>query len=320
MKTVNADPEEETRMKNRGFGRGSWILVGLMFLSTSALAQKWTLSLGGAYMGGFKVGDAQYIREVPAGANTYVSIFDNGSISASPKMNMGASFTLMYSFSKSWGVVVQVGYMPTTPVDMKMNYIFSWTFNTTDNSSSHSLSRAAKDTGDVSAVPVNLNAVWTLPLGRTTLFNISAGVTVLYTKLRLYSVMGNGVSSSAVVDDLIWKFTGSSAYDRTTKTVSWVDYYEIKLKSEEQTTSVGFNFYLDLEQKITSLLGIYLGAYYCSIGEIDATWALVPQSEFQGDLGNLDSSTGGGVDSIPPTTSRVNLSHFSAVFGLKLHF
>jgi hypothetical protein len=53
MKTVNADHEEETRMKNRGFGRGSWILVGLMFLSTSALAQKWTLSLGGAYMGGF---------------------------------------------------------------------------------------------------------------------------------------------------------------------------------------------------------------------------------------------------------------------------
>jgi hypothetical protein len=307
-------------MKNRYFGRIFSLLIGLTLISTSALAQKWTLSIGGAYLGGFKIGEAKYIREVPAGADSYVSIFDNGSISASPKMNMGASFGLMYSFSKNWGAALQVGYMPATPIDMKMKYAFSWTFSTTDNSDSYSLSKEGKDTGDISAIPVNLNVVWTLPLGRTTFFNISAGASFLFTKLRLYSGMGNGVSYSAVVDDLKWKFTGSAAYDKTTKTASWVDYYEIKLKSEEQKTSIGFNFYLDLEQKISNMLGIYLGAYYCSVSKADAAWGLVPQSAYEGVFGNLDSNTAGGVSSIPQTKSSVNLSHFSAVVGLKLHF
>jgi opacity protein-like surface antigen len=306
-------------MKNRRLGRVCLLLAGLALISTSALAQKWTLSLGGAYMGGTKIGDATYSRSVPAGDDVYVSFNDSGRISASPKNNMSGTFGLMYSISKNWGILMQVGYMPSTAIDMKMRYALNWTFSTTDNSSSHSASSEETDTGDILVIPTNLNIVCTLPLSRTTLFNLSGGFSFLSAKLRLYSGMGHGVSYSTVVDDLYWKFTGSSSYDRTTKTVSWVDYYNLKLKSEETKDIMGFNFYLDLEQKFTKALGIFVGAYYCFVPEVEWTWELVPESRYEGAFGNLNSDATGGVSSFPETKSSVNLTHFSAVIGLKLH-
>jgi len=305
-------------MKNTSLGRICLFFLILALVPASALAQRWTFSLGGAYIGGFKIDNANYYRTVIPETYSYVSLIDDGSISAKPKMNMGAMFGLMYSFNKNWGLALQAGYMPATPVDLKMKYSLTWTFSTTDNSGTYGITQEGKDSGDISAFPVNLNLVWTLPLGQTTFFNISPGVSFLFSKLRLYSPMGYGVSNSAVVTDVTWKFTGSTTYQKATKTASWVDYYNVKLKSEKNSSSVGFNIYLDLEQKISRTLGIYLGGYYCSIGKTDWTWNLVPQSVYQGAFGNLDSNTTGAV-TIPQTTSRVNLSHFSAFLGLKLH-
>jgi len=311
--------KEEMRMKTRIMGKIGVCLLILALVPLSALAQRWTFSIGGAYIGGFKINDARYYRTVTPQYNEYVLFTDDGSVSAKTKANAGAMFSLMYSFSKSFGLQVQAGYMPATPVDMRMRYSLTWTFSTTDNSGTYAITQEGTDSGDISAIPLNLNVVLTLPLGKSTFFNISPGIGFLFSKLRLYSPMGYGVSNSAVVTDVKWSFTGSSGYSRTTKTASWVDYYSLKLKSEKQSTSVGFNIGLDLEQKISRTLGIYLGGYYCTIGKTDWTWNLVPQSVYAGVFGNLDSNTTGAVV-IPQTTSSVNLSHFSAHLGLKLHF
>lgn len=306
-------------MKTRIVGRISVFLLVLALVPLSALAQRWTFSVGGAYIGGFKIDAARYNRTVVPQPNEFVTLVDDGSVAAKPKENMGAVFSLMYSFSRNFGLQVQAGYMPATPVDMTMNYSLTWTFTTTDNAGTHGITQQGTDGGDISAIPLNLNLVLTLPLGRSTFFNISPGIGILFSKLRLYSPIGYGVSQSAVVTDVKWSFTGSSGYDRTTKKVSWVDYYKIKIKSEQQSTSVGFNIGLDLEQKISRTLGIFLGGNYCTIGKADWKWNLVPQSVYEGVFGNLDSNTTGAVV-IPETTSRVNLSHFSAYLGLKLHF
>jgi hypothetical protein len=307
-------------MNKAGFARSFFVFVGLSLVSVSAFAQRWTFSLGGAYIGGFKIGSAPYSA---TGSGTYVTLSDSGSISASPKKgNAGGSFGVMYSFSKSLGVRVRFAYLGATPVDLSTAYAFSWTFATTDNAGTYRIARQMANTGDLSAQIFDLDLVFTLAPGKTTFIHLSAGPSAVSAKLRLYSDLGRGISWSGLVDDVKWKFAGSSTWNRTTKSAAVVDYYLAKARSEEEKSASGFHFGLELEQKISSRLGIFLAASYCSIGESEETealWTVDPPASFKGVFGNLDSSTPVDWTILLPFKSMVNFSHFAAVAGLKIH-
>jgi hypothetical protein len=302
-------------MKNPRLARLLSILIGLAAVSTSAFAQRWAFSLGGAYFGGLKFEDTPYSLKTFGD----VTLSDAGTIAASPKNGFGATLGVIFSFSKNLGLMAQFGVLSPTPVDIKTDYRFSWTFESADNTGTYAITREMTNTGDISGGAMNLNLVLSLPLGKSTLVNLSGGLSVVSATLRLYACMGNGVSWSASVDDLKWKFTGSSAYSTTTKTAYWVDYYILPLISETEISTAGFNACLELEQKISKKLGIFIGAYYCVTGKTDVEWQLDSVSTLEGVFGNLDSTTTGSVFLDSPPVSSLSFTHFSALAGIKFH-
>ncbi len=295
------------------------VFIGLAMIPATALAQRWTFSLGGAYGGGYKIGGAPYSKTLPG---TYVSLSDSGSISATAKNGAGGAFSVMYSFSKNWGLRLQIAYMSPAPVDLTSTYALSWTFAAADDTGTYRITRQMANTGDLSAVSFHLDLVWTIALGKSTFIHLGAGTSTASAKMRLYSDLGSGVSWSGLVDDLQWKFAGSSTWNKTTKSAAVVDYYLLKARFEEELTGTGFNVSLELEQKISNKLGIYLGASYSAIGESEETealWNIDPEVSYQGVFGNLNSSSAPPSFPTSAITSMVNFSHFVAVVGLKLH-
>ncbi len=297
-----------------------FILAVAATAATPAFAQRWTFSLGGAYGGGYKIGSAPYSQTLPG---AYVSLSDSGSISATAKNSGGGMFGVMYSFSKNWGLRLQVAYLSPAPVNFTSTYALSWTFATTDNTGTYQITRRMANTGDLSAITFHLELVWTIALGKSTFLHLGAGTSTASAKMRWYSDLGSGVSWSGLVDDLKWKFAGSSTWNKTTKSAAVVDYFLLKARFEEELNGTGFNVSLELEQKISNKLGIFLGASYSAIAESEETearWSVdYPALNSLGVFGNLDFPSVAPVLPASPITSMVNFSHFVAVAGLKLH-
>ncbi len=149
------------------------VFIGLAMIPAAALAQRWTFSLGGAYGGGYKIGSAPYSKTLPG---TYVSLSDSGSISATAKNGAGGAFSVMYSFSKNWGLRLQIAYMSPAPVNLTSAYALSWTFAAADDTGTYRITRQMANTGDLQAVSFHLELVWTVALGKSTFVHLGAAL------------------------------------------------------------------------------------------------------------------------------------------------
>lgn len=280
--------------------------------------EKMVLFAGGAYASGMTVGGASYSRSDTA--NFYVDVYDSGSLSASVPANTGGTIGLMRIFNNLFGVMVSSGYIPPTPVDIKSSYTLKWTFDTTDNENSYDASTEWKNTGDIKVMPLNLNGVLLLHIGNNTLLNINAGFSIFFTNVRLYTEIGYGEGWSAIIDDVKWKFEGSSTYDVAGKRAAWADYFALPLKIEKNETLFGFNAGIDLEQKISKNIGVFIGVYYGMSGKKTYLWELEAHSAYAGQFNHFDTNTTGMPSYAGTMSAEVGYSHLQALIGIKLHF
>jgi len=278
------------------------------------------LFLSGNYNGGLKIADTSHSRRFDQLAA--VTIVDTGRIASNIGSSFGGSLGIMKFFTRNFGLSVSFHYMPNTQVDVSTNYKFSWNFNTVDNNSGYESNTAWTNTGEISAVPINFNIIYAINLGKKTLLNINGGLSMILSKLNLYSNMGYGVGFSQEAEDKYWSFDGL-IYEYSYKTVAVVDWYKLDLKNEQNKTIWGGNIGVDIEQKISNRIGIFIGFQYLYAPKKTYTWQLEPKSHYSGEFDILYRDIAPDNSNLPAVgniTTEVKFSYFTLVGGLKFHF
>jgi tetratricopeptide (TPR) repeat protein len=227
-----------------------------------------------------------------------VSVDEGGKVKVDPESgtSIGYSFGMMKLFSPSWGVSASVSSF-SQKINSESDYQFSWLWYTNRGDT---IDENFTDSGKITVMPINLNLIAVLRLGKSAGINLYAGPTLYLTKIDLKTRLGYSISA-----------TKSDGY-------VYMDWFPYEFQVSESASIFGANVGLDFEYILGNNIGVYVGIQYFYVPKKEYNWQLIVK-RYDGEFGNFYISDPSGNDLLEKFNSEVNLSTYKAHLGFKIY-
>ena len=216
----------------------------------------------------------------------------------------GLGFSLAYYFSGGFGLSLRVDLNFSQNLTGESSYSVTWKYW---NKGPFTEPDQWDLTGNLSVIPISLNAVYKFDLGMISPY-ISAGPTFFLAKLKIDTTIG-------LADT--WTFVEGGSLWRT------IDYFAIPayVDVDQSLNGIGFNIGAGLDVALSPNFGLTLDMAYFIKGSTEVAWSFRPGSydanidpNWYWELGQEDLDN--ILDYIPPLS--VKLSFFKILLGLKI--
>jgi hypothetical protein len=233
-----------------------------------------------------------------------LSLVESGGISQSFKKSAGFSGGFIYYITPNLGLSLSLTH---TKRDIRLDADYQTRMTLGNGTNIMDEVLTWENTGQLHVTPLNFDVTYRLPLIKNLSINAMAGVSIMLYKVDLPSHLGfSGVSTIVDID------TGNFFH--------FPDYFDLDISIKRDASyQVGFNAGLELEQKLTSWLGISGGFHYFKTTKKEFRWELVRQASFEGKLGNLTLWGVPGIFYTDEVVKEIDLSFFQAFIGFKVY-
>jgi hypothetical protein len=232
------------------------------------------------------------------------SLVESGGISHSFKKGVGFSGGFIYYITPHLGLSLSLTH---TKRDIRLDadYQTRMTLNNGTNIMDEALTW--ENTGQLYVTPLNFDVTYRLTLMKNLSINAMAGLSIMLYKVDLPSHLGfSGVNTIVNIN------TGNFLH--------FPDYFDLDISIKRVASyQIGFNAGLELEQKLTSRLGISGGFHYFKTTKKEFRWELVRQASFDGELGNLTLWGIPGIFYDDKVIKEIDLSFFQAFIRFKIY-
>ncbi len=212
---------------------------------------------------------------------------------------VGLGFSLANFFVGGFGLRLRVDFNFSQNLTGDSSYSLTWKWW---NKGPYTDTPSWDLTGNLSVIPISLNAVYKFELGMISPY-ISAGPSFFLAKLKADSTLGCATT---------WTQSG----------YMYIDYFPIPMFVDESLNGIGFNFGAGLDVALSPSFGLTLDLSYFLKGGSKVAWSFRPGTyDSQIDLAAWEwtlskSDLDNILDYIPEIS--VNLSFFKILVGLKI--
>jgi opacity protein-like surface antigen len=273
-------------------------------LPSENIPKKFAVSLG------FGIGSGSFINSASSFSYSWGpfraldSISENGTINHSLKNPFGLGFSLSYEIASGFGVCLKLDYnfkqtLTTTTEASVYKVIFHVSGGTTISGD-----KKWDASGELSLLPVSLNAFYRIPTGSALVPYVTAGVTYFTGKFSAATTTGY-------------------AYSWVVSTTQYIDYLSIPLKIDKSLSAIGGNIGAGLDFYLSPGIALNVDAVYFLGAKSDETWQVAPgtyPANWAPALSFIVNQADAGAFQEKISKLNLNLSYFKFGGGIKILF
>ncbi len=270
------------------------ILTVLIVMQLQPLrASEWEIYINGGYSTEFTFPATTYKW---IWGEEWIDIEERGSIKGHGEKSTVFSAGIQHFLSDEFGLAFGVEYKRSQVVlDSEYQMNLEWFDGETE-----SQGKSWQNEGMVDVIPFSFNLIYRVQFTEHTFFNLTGGLTMSFVKIKLNSHVGY----ADILEDEYYYYR---------------DWFDLPVNSTKNYFSVGFNVGVDLEQKISDLVGLNMGVRYTYFSDIYSSWEVVARDEFVGENDILIYDGAPDIHADSRITKTLRLSYLRAFVGIKLY-